>query len=149
MIKVEIKENTLVSKIAFRLIKSFKNKAVASTIGKTIHLHNITAKEFVYKDAFLRHELQHAIQFTTIRFFWLKYIIETLKMGYFKNKYEVEADKLNDTKFPYGYLVYSKDVLAMRNNEFLAQFGNYNPTLDDLNNVLKLNFKTYPEIVLK
>ena len=149
MVKIQIKENTLISKIAFRLIKSFKNEAVASTIGKTIHLHNISDISFSHKDGFLRHEMQHAIQFNEIKFFWLKYIIETLKNGYFKNKYEVEAENLRNAKFPRNYLAYSENVLVMRTNDFVAMVGKYEPTLEHLNFSLGLKFKKYPEIILK
>lgn len=149
MIKILIKENTLVSKIAFRLIKSYKNKAVASAIGKTIHLHAISDIDFVNKDMFLRHEMQHAIQYQTIRLFALKYIWETIKNGYFKNKYEVEANSLMNAKFPKNYLCYSVNVLVMRNNDFVALFGVYNPDLETINKILNLKFKKYPEIVLK
>ena len=149
MIKIRIKENTLVSRVAFRLIKSYKNKAVASTIGKTIHLHAISDIDFAYKDMFLRHEMQHAIQYQTIRFFALKYIWETIKSGYFKNKYEVEANSLINAKFPKDYLCYSDNILVIRNNDYIAKVGKYEPTLEHLNQCLGLNFKKYPEIIFK
>lgn len=145
MIIIKLKENTFISKVAFRLIKSFKHKAVATTIGHTIHLHNISSRSFAYRDRFLRHEMQHAIQFATIKFFWLKYLLETLKSGYFKNKYEVEAEESKDKPFPKGYLVVGKDILIMSKSDFIGHV----PTLEFLNYWYKTDFKTYPEIVLK
>jgi hypothetical protein len=145
MVCVRLKTDTLVSKIAFRLIRSFKNKAVASTIGKTIHLHKITPEAFVENRAFLRHELQHAIQYQTIRFFALKYIWETLRKGYFQNKYEVEAREKSIHEFPKGYAVYNDDLFVIKKSDFPF----IGPTVEFINHYYKTDFKKLPKVILR
>lgn len=145
MVLVRLKTNTLVSKIAFRLIRSFKNRAVASTIGKTIHLHNITPEDFVQRQAFLRHELQHAIQYQTIRFFALKYIWQTLRHGYFNNPYEIEAREKSVQEYPKGYIVYDDDLFVIKKLDFPF----IDPTVEFINHYYKTNFKKYPKVIVK
>lgn len=140
MVYVKLKTDTLVSKVAFRLIRSHKNKAIASAINKTIHLHAITAEAFVERKAFMRHELQHIIQYHTIRFFVLKYIWETLKKGYFNNKYEVEAREKAIHEFPSGYAVYNDDLLVMKDSDY---------GLHGTETIQKLKFKKQPKVILR
>ncbi len=69
------------------------SNSVAMVIGKTIHLHNTTQKEFLQNEKWLKHELCHIKQFKQHGFagFIAKYLWESLKKGYYNNKYEVEA----------------------------------------------------------
>ncbi len=62
-------------------------------MGKTIHLHNATAAEFLQNTAWFKHELCHISQFKQYGFvsFIVKYLWESLKNGYYNNKYEIEA----------------------------------------------------------
>ncbi len=66
---------------------------VAFTLGKTIHLYNATAQEFLHDTRWVRHELKHVEQFRRYGFvsFITLYTIETIKKGYRNNKYEIEA----------------------------------------------------------
>lgn len=66
---------------------------VAFTLGKTIYLHNATKSEFLRDERWVKHELKHVEQFKEHGYipFICKYFIETLRKGYFNNKYEVEA----------------------------------------------------------
>jgi hypothetical protein len=85
-----IKENSWLAKIAALKLKS---SSVAMVMGKTIHLHNVTPAEFLQNKAWLKHELCHIEQFKQHGYvlFILKYLWESLKKGYYHNKYEVEA----------------------------------------------------------
>ena len=61
--------------------------------GKTIYLHNTSQAAFLNNKQWLRHELKHIQQYQRLGFiiFLLLYFIETIKHGYYNNKYEVEA----------------------------------------------------------
>ncbi|UEG50977.1 DUF4157 domain-containing protein [Ferruginibacter lapsinanis] len=85
-----IKERSWVAKIAARKLKV---PSVAIVLGKTIHLHNISSKDFLKDTKLLKHELCHVRQFQQhgyIRFI-VKYLWESLRKGYYNNKYEIEA----------------------------------------------------------
>ena len=66
---------------------------VAFTLGRTIHLYNATAQEFLHDSRWVKHELKHVEQFRRYGFvsFITLYTIETIKKGYRNNKYEIEA----------------------------------------------------------
>jgi hypothetical protein len=70
------------------------NKAnVAMVIGQTVHLSGATRAEFLADAEWLAHERVHIRQFQEngfFRFLW-KYLVESARVGYFNNKYEVEA----------------------------------------------------------
>jgi hypothetical protein len=85
-----IKESSWLAKIA---AKKLRSKSVAMVLGKTIHLHNTTKEEFLNNTTWLKHELCHVQQFKQHGFFMfvIKYLYESIKVGYYNNKYEVEA----------------------------------------------------------
>ena len=90
MIDYFIKENSWIAKLAaFKL----RSKQVAIVIGKTIHLYNTSKKEFLNDEKWVKHELCHVRQFQQNGYviFIVKYLWESIKHGYFNNKYEVEA----------------------------------------------------------
>ena len=66
---------------------------VALTLGNKIHLHNVTSEQFLNDEKWVNHELIHVMQFRKygyIRFICM-YMIESLKKGYYDNKFEIEA----------------------------------------------------------
>ena len=85
-----IKENSFVARIA-----AFKlgTRSVAIVLGKTIHLHNTTKEEFLRNDRWVKHELCHVRQFQQYGYlpFIVKYLWESIRSGYYNNKYEAEA----------------------------------------------------------
>lgn len=66
---------------------------MAMVLGRTILLHDTSTQEFVGNRKWIRHELAHIMQFRKHGFllFLLKYLIESVRNGYYNNKYEVEA----------------------------------------------------------
>lgn len=88
--KVKIKENSIFARIA---ALNFKNKATAITIGKTVHLYNIKENDFLKNRQWLRHELEHVMQFKKYGFvrFIFMYYIELMREGYQNNKWEIAA----------------------------------------------------------
>jgi hypothetical protein len=85
-----IKENSWLAHIA---AKKLKASAVAMVLGKTIHLYGTNKAAFLADPCWVKHELCHIKQFKENGFvlFLIKYVWETLKVGYHNNKYEVEA----------------------------------------------------------
>jgi Domain of unknown function (DUF4157) len=85
-----IKENSWLAKIA---AKKLKANAVAMVLGKTIHLHNTTKASFLKDERWLKHELCHIKQFKEHGYFLfvVKYLWESLRKGYYNNRFEVEA----------------------------------------------------------
>lgn len=85
-----IKENSWIAKLA-----AFKmgSKKVAIVIGNTIHLYKTPRQDFLKNERWVKHELCHIKQFEENGFvsFIAKYLWESLKHGYYNNKYEAEA----------------------------------------------------------
>ena len=86
----KIKEHSLIAALAAWKLSA---KRVAIVIGRTIHLHNATKDEFLSNPRWLKHELCHIEQFRRYGFFrfMVMYVWESMRKGYYKNKYEVEA----------------------------------------------------------
>ena len=85
-----IKENSWVAKLA---AKKLHANSVAMVLGKTIHLYGSTKANFLADGRWVKHELCHVKQYKengTIQFI-VKYLWESLRVGYYKNKFEVEA----------------------------------------------------------
>lgn len=90
MIKVRIKENSLIARLAAYKL-GVDN--VAIVFGATIHLYNTSATDFIKNKSWLCHELKHVEQYRQygmVSFLWL-YLVSSLKHGYKQNRFEVEA----------------------------------------------------------
>lgn len=87
---IYIKENSWLAKIAAAKLSS---SSVAIVIGNTIHLYKTSQKKFLQNERWLKHELCHIRQFKQHGFllFIVKYLYESIKVGYYNNKFEVEA----------------------------------------------------------
>ena len=85
-----IKENSWLAKIA---AKKLKADSVAMVLGKTIHLHNTSKTSFLNDERWLKHELCHIRQFKQYGYFnfVVRYLWESLRKGYYNNRFEVEA----------------------------------------------------------
>jgi len=85
-----IKENSFIAQIAAWKMRSDQ---VAIVIGKTIHLHNTPRDEFMQNKRWLNHELEHIRQYRELGLFRFiaSYLMESMKNGYYNNKYEVAA----------------------------------------------------------
>ncbi len=85
-----IKENSWLAKLAS---KKMKTDNIAMVLGSTIHLHGVTAQNFTNDTRWLQHELCHVQQFNTHGYvvFLCMYLWESFKVGYYNNKYEIEA----------------------------------------------------------
>lgn len=95
VIKYSIKENSWLAMLA---TKKLGSKTVAMVVGSTIHLWGISKEAFRNDRRWLRHEQAHLKQFAengTILFL-IKYILESIRSGYYDNKYEVEARKAEE-----------------------------------------------------
>lgn len=88
--RYRIKENSRLAKIAAWKLNV---RSVAFVLGHTIHLYNTSREEFLQNKSWLKHELCHVQQFEQHGFlpFIIKYLWESLRKGYYNNKYEEEA----------------------------------------------------------
>ncbi len=88
--KFLIKENSWIAKLS---AKKLQSQNVAIVIGKTIHLHNVSKEDFLRDTKWVKHEMCHINQFKKYGYFIfiIKYLWESMKHGYYHNKYEVEA----------------------------------------------------------
>jgi hypothetical protein len=87
---VIIREKSWLAKIAAAKLRT---KSVAMVLGSTIHLHNTTREEFLQNTKWVKHELCHVQQFKQHGYigFILKYIWESIRHGYYNNRFEKEA----------------------------------------------------------
>ena len=69
--------------------------SLAMVLGKTIHLHNISRESFLKNQRLVKHELCHVRQYQQHGYigFLVKYLWESIRKGYYNNKFEVEARK--------------------------------------------------------
>lgn len=89
-IPYRIVENALIARISAYNLK--KNRC-AIVVGSTIYLWGINKQDFLSDERYLKHELQHIFQYHqlgVVRFVIL-YLIESARVGYYNNKFEVEA----------------------------------------------------------
>lgn len=94
--ELKIKEGSLLARVARLVLKS---PNVAMVLGKTIHLSGVSRDAFLQNKPWVAHELCHVRQFRQygfVRFLGL-YLLESIKHGYFNNRFEVEA-RLAGTK---------------------------------------------------
>lgn len=68
-------------------------KGMALTFGCTIHLHNTPKAAFLADRNWLCHELKHVEQFRRYGIFpfIFLYLFESLRKGYYNNRFEQEA----------------------------------------------------------
>jgi hypothetical protein len=86
----KVVERSLFARIARTVLKS---NNVAMVLGKRIHLSGVSRDAFLRDEGWVAHELCHIRQFQEhgfLRFLWL-YLRESMRVGYYNNKYEVEA----------------------------------------------------------
>ena len=66
---------------------------VAMVLGQTVHLSGATREEFLADPEWVAHEEVHLRQVRDlghVRFLW-HYLLESARVGYYQNKFEVEA----------------------------------------------------------
>jgi len=90
-----IKENSWIAKLA---AKKLGTVSVAITLGKTIHLYHVSKDDFLRDEKWVRHEKCHIEQYKKYGFFNFigRYLWESIKVGYYNNKFEAEARKAEE-----------------------------------------------------
>lgn len=88
--KISIKEKSFVAKIAAWRLKS---ERVAMVLGNTIYLSGAGRADLLNNKNWLRHELKHVEQQLRYGLLWflLIYLYESLRHGYYNNRFEREA----------------------------------------------------------
>ncbi len=98
--KVKIKTRSPIARVAATIMRS---RSLAIVFGKTIYLHNCDVQSFLKNKRWVKHELTHIMQYRQygfLRFLWL-YLIESIKHGYYNNRFEVEARSMETAKIEY------------------------------------------------
>lgn len=87
---IRIKEASWLAMLAARKLGV---RQVALTLGDTIHLYRTSRQEFLANSRWVKHEMAHVDQFRHFGFwnFVARYIWETVRKGYYMNRFEVEA----------------------------------------------------------
>lgn len=90
MTKVYLKENSWLAKLAARKLQSDR---MAIVWRSTVHLHNTSSAEFLADQNWVNHELKHIAQFKQYGWFRFAclYLLESIKHGYYNNRFEKEA----------------------------------------------------------
>lgn len=90
MNKIRIIEGAWIAAIAAKFLHS-SNAAIV--FGNSIYIHGIRKQAFLQNERWLRHELQHVIQYCRLGFvgFLFLYMLNHIKYGYRNNPLEVEA----------------------------------------------------------
>jgi hypothetical protein len=93
--ELQIKEQSWIAKMA---AKKLRTKNVAIVIGSTIHLYNVSKQQFLQNENWVKHEVCHLKQFEKHGYFTfiIKYLWESVRHGYYKNKYEEEARRAEE-----------------------------------------------------
>jgi len=92
---LHIKENSWVARFAAWKLKSSN---VAIVIGQTIHLYGVSKADFLKDERWVKHECCHLQQYRDHGFFGFifKYLVESVRKGYYNNRFEVEARKAEE-----------------------------------------------------
>ncbi len=94
-----IKEDSWIAKIAAKKLGATQ---VALTIRNTIYLHNTSREAFLCQKVWVRHEVEHVLQYKKTGTIWflLEYLCEGLVKGYANISFEKEArDAEHDVQF--------------------------------------------------
>ncbi|SDC82589.1 eCIS core domain-containing protein [Niabella drilacis] len=85
-----IKENSFIARLAAGKLRA---KNVAMVIGRTIYLYGVTSPAFLADEHWVRHELKHIEQYQRygVLKFLFKYLVQSIKHGYYNNPLEKEA----------------------------------------------------------
>ncbi len=100
IIYFKVREHSWIAYLAAKVLRAKGGMAI--TIGNTIHLHKAKRKDLLGNMYWLVHELTHVWQFQHFGFlpFMGRYLWESLRKGYYNNKYEIaaRANELRDIK---------------------------------------------------
>lgn len=85
-----IRENGWPARIAARYLHA---RQMAIVFNRTMYLHGVSAADFLKNTPWLRHEVCHVLQYRRYTFpgFILLYLLQSLRHGYYNNRFEKEA----------------------------------------------------------
>lgn len=88
--QVRIKQNSWLGMIAAKQLRTNK---VAVVFGSTIYLWETTREDFLKNLCWVKHEITHVHQYKKLGLisFLMLYLLETIKHGYYNNRFEKEA----------------------------------------------------------
>ncbi len=99
---VSICENSMLARLGARKLKSTR---CALVVHKTIYLWGISKNDFLNAPRYVRHELQHVLQYRRygVAGFLIRYLYYSLIHGYYNNPLEVEARASEADAWPEGF----------------------------------------------
>lgn len=103
MTEIKIRTNSWLARLAAAKLGVH---SCALTYGRCIYLHNASIQELKQDVAWYRHELAHIKQFQQngILLFTLKYLWYSIRYGYSKNPFEIEARQAEtDERIVYSF----------------------------------------------
>jgi len=106
-----IKENSFIARLAAGKLRA---KNVAMVIGRTVHLYGVTSAAFLADERWVRHELKHIEQYQRygVWRFLFKYLVQSIKYGYYNNPLEKEARAAeNDAAILARFVLKPKDTV--------------------------------------
>lgn len=125
------------------------DECLATTYKNNINLYRIDPQNFVQHTTFLRHELQHIIQYDNTKFYALKYLFNSL-LGYNRNKYEIDAENHKISKFPDDYVIVADDLIVMTNQTYDKHLKHmYIVDYNIINKKFGLKYTKNPKIYIK
>lgn len=88
--QVRIREH---SRLAYLGARMLKESTVALTWGHCIHLYGVSRQDFLDNKQWVCHEIVHVHQYRRYGFlsFTFRYLWESMRKGYYRNRWEVEA----------------------------------------------------------
>ena len=98
--RVRIRENSFMARIGALVLKS---QRMAMVIGSTIHLYNTSKETFLANESWVKHELCHVEQYKQYgrAGFILRYLFESIRKGYYHNRFEAEARRAESAAEPF------------------------------------------------
>ncbi len=90
MNKIRVTEGAWIAAVAAKFLHSHN---AAIVFGNSIYIHGVTKQAFLEDKRWLRHELQHVVQYHRLGFvrFLFLYVMNHIRHGYRNNPLEVEA----------------------------------------------------------
>lgn len=98
-VQIRIIEGSPFARIARWVLKSSN---VAMVLGKSIHLSGVSKENFLKNRGWVAHEMCHVRQFQEYGYFRFLglYLLESMRVGYYNNKFEAEARLAGQKEWP-------------------------------------------------
>ena len=156
MVIAKIRTGGFVNWVANLFTPGNKKARWASTFGKTIYVRNAKPIDLVNSSQWMRHEVQHLLQFKEKGFVKMcyLYLISYIKVGYEKNVFEIEAELHKRDNFPIDVVLYSNDIdnfivlnrITFEKLFYISVVAKDSISKAEIERILKIKFNSKPLI---